>query len=63
MADIQRSIAELNPEYGLVISYFLKGSKYHEISAMLTIPIGTIKFRIHMARGILNEQLSVYQPH
>ncbi|MES2457925.1 MAG: RNA polymerase sigma factor [Bacteroidota bacterium] len=63
MSDIQRSISELNPEYGLAISYFLTGYKYHEISTMLNIPIGTVKFRIHMARGILKEKLSVYHPH
>ncbi len=63
IADIQNSISALNPEYGIAISYFLKGYKYHEISSMLNIPIGTVKFRIHMARGILKQQLSVYQLH
>ena len=38
-----------------------KGFKYHEIAEKLNIPIGTVKNRIHIARKLLKDELSVYQ--
>jgi RNA polymerase sigma-70 factor (ECF subfamily) len=37
-----------------------KGFKYHEIAEELDIPIGTVKTRIHVARGILKKYLKTY---
>jgi RNA polymerase sigma-70 factor (ECF subfamily) len=37
-----------------------KGFKYHEISELLNIPIGTVKTRIFVARRQLRLQLSDY---
>lgn len=63
LADINRCIALLKPDYAIAIDYFLKGYKYHEIATRLDIPIGTVKFRIHAAREILKGQLRIYQLH
>ncbi|MCY1557467.1 hypothetical protein D9M68_943170 [compost metagenome] len=41
------------------IKYF-EGYKYHEIAEELDIPIGTVKTRIHVARGILKKYLKTY---
>jgi RNA polymerase sigma-70 factor (ECF subfamily) len=38
----------------------VKGFKYHEIAAILNIPIGTVKTRIFVARRILRTSLAVY---
>lgn len=58
--DIQQSITLLSPVYKAVFSYFVEGYKYHEIAQMMNIPIGTVKFRIHAARIILQRQLNMY---
>ncbi|CAM4421707.1 RNA polymerase sigma-70 factor, ECF subfamily [Pedobacter westerhofensis] len=63
LADIERSISVLKPDYSLPMCYFLKGYKYHEIATQLDIPIGTVKFRIHAAKEILKTQLRVYEFH
>lgn len=39
---------------------YFEGYKYHEISALLYEPLGTIKSRIHFARKLLKEQVSRY---
>ena len=36
------------------------GFKYEEIAFQMNIPIGTVKNRIHIARKILKNSLSVY---
>jgi DNA-directed RNA polymerase specialized sigma24 family protein len=36
------------------------GHKYHEIAECLTIPIGTVKTRIHVARKLLKKSLKPY---
>ena len=36
---------------------YFDGYKYHEISKMLTEPLGTIKSRIHFARKLLKAQI------
>ncbi len=37
---------------------FYEGYKYDEIATMLTVPLGTIKSRIHFCRKMLREQLT-----
>ena len=37
---------------------YFEGYKYHEIAAMLSEPLGTIKSRIHFARKLLKEQVT-----
>ena len=48
--EILRVINSLPIEYCLPFSMYAEGYKYHEISAALDIPIGTVKSRIHTAR-------------
>jgi RNA polymerase sigma-70 factor (ECF subfamily) len=61
MADIQRSLAKLPKCYYDPFMRYFEGYKYHEIAEELDIPIGTVKTRIHMARGILKKQLKAYK--
>ena len=59
--DIDKAIAKLQPCYSVPFLKFFEGYKYHEIADELNIPIGTVKTRIHLARGILKRHLRMYQ--
>jgi RNA polymerase sigma factor (sigma-70 family) len=61
MEDIQRAIGKLDDVYKTPFMMHFRGFKYHEIADKLAIPIGTVKNRIHIARKILKEELSVYK--
>jgi len=39
---------------------YFDGFRYHEISAMLKEPLGTIKSRIHFARKMLKKEIEHY---
>ncbi|AZQ61030.1 RNA polymerase sigma factor [Flammeovirga pectinis] len=60
MNDIQKAIAELDDAYSEPFMMYFRGFKYHEISDRLSIPIGTVKNRIFLARKELKEVLSMY---
>jgi RNA polymerase sigma-70 factor (ECF subfamily) len=60
MADINKALATLQPEYYAPFIKYFEGFKYHEIAEELDIPIGTVKTRIHVARGILKKYLKTY---
>jgi len=60
MEDIHNAMKKLQPEYLTPFIKYFEGFKYHEISEMLHVPIGTVKTRIHMARGILKKNLKMY---
>ena len=60
MADIEKALATLQPEYYVPFMKYFEGFKYHEIAEELNIPIGTVKTRIHVARGILKKYLKTY---
>lgn len=60
MADIDKALATLQPEYYIPFMKYFEGYKYHEIAEELDIPIGTVKTRIHVARGILKKYLKTY---
>lgn len=60
MADIDKALATLQPEYYVPFIKYFEGFKYHEIAEELDIPIGTVKTRIHVARGILKKYLKTY---
>lgn len=60
MDDINRAMAKLQPIYSIPFLRFFEGYKYHEIAEELNIPIGTVKTRIHLARGILKKNLKMY---
>lgn len=61
MDDIHKALDKLQPEYYIPFIRYFEGYKYHEIAEDLNIPIGTVKTRIHAARGILKNNLKMYQ--
>jgi RNA polymerase sigma-70 factor (ECF subfamily) len=44
----------------VIILCDLEGFTYDELSKILDIPIGTVRSRLHRARNLLKEKLSVY---
>lgn len=61
MDDIHKALNKLQPEYYIPFMKYFEGYKYHEIAEELHIPIGTVKTRIHVARGILKNNLKMYK--
>lgn len=60
MEDINSAMKKVQPECLLPFLKYFEGFKYNEIAEMLDLPIGTVKTRIHMARGILKKNLKMY---
>jgi len=60
MDDIQDAMNRLSEEYYVPFTMYFEGYKYQEIADHLTIPIGTIKTRIHVARKLLKKMLKSY---
>jgi len=61
MEDINTTLDQLEDVYKTPFLMHFKGYKYHEIAKNLTIPIGTVKNRIHIARKILKDELNIYR--
>jgi len=61
MEDINHTLEQLDDVYKTPFLMHFKGYKYHEIANNLTIPIGTVKNRIHIARKILKDELNIYR--
>lgn len=61
--DIQNAVEGLIKDHSTPFTMYFEGYRYHEISDALTIPIGTVKTRIHMARKLLKNQLKTYRPN
>ncbi|MEX2565639.1 MAG: RNA polymerase sigma factor [Cyclobacteriaceae bacterium] len=61
MNDITEAIENLDEVYRSPFMMHFRGFKYHEIAEKLNIPIGTVKNRIHIARKVLKDDLSIYQ--
>lgn len=61
MEDIQYALRTLDPEHYIPFIKYFEGYKYHEIAAEMKIPLGTVKTRIHVARGILKKKLKMYK--
>ena len=59
--DITNAINSLSPIYKESISHYLAGYKYQEIANKLSLPIGTVKSRIFIAKKELRNKLKVYQ--
>jgi RNA polymerase sigma factor (sigma-70 family) len=60
MDDIRNAMGKLPAEYYIPFTMYFEGHKYHEIADHLTIPIGTVKTRIHVARKLLKKGLKPY---
>lgn len=60
MQDIESAIDKLPINLKKPFTMSFKGFKYHEISSILNIPIGTVKTRIFVAKRQLRDDLSVY---
>jgi len=60
LADIHQAVDQLEEVYKVPFLMHFRGFKYHEIAEQLSIPIGTIKNRIHIARKELKERLTTY---
>ncbi len=60
MDDIKKALGKLTEEYYVPFTMYFEGHKYHEIADHLTIPIGTVKTRIHVARKLLKKNLKAY---
>lgn len=61
MDDVKGALNNLADDYKLPFTMYFEGYKYHEIADHLTIPIGTVKTRIHVARKLLKGQLKAYE--
>ncbi len=60
MKDINNAIDKLSDTYKMPFVMHFRGFKYHEIAERLSIPIGTVKNRIHIARKELKSYLRGY---
>jgi RNA polymerase sigma-70 factor (ECF subfamily) len=60
MEDINNAVETLDEAYKMPFLMHFKGFKYHEIAQKLSIPIGTVKNRIHIARKELKDKLYMY---
>ncbi len=58
--DIYAAIEQLAEDLRIPFMMYYVGYKYQEISDQLTLPIGTVKNRIHLARKALKQKLHVY---
>lgn len=58
--DIQKAIERISPIYAVAFVRHFEGYKYEEIAASLSVPIGTVKRRIHSARMQLQKALNQY---
>ena len=58
MGDIKKALDALPQAYAIPFTRFVEGYKYEEIATELSIPIGTVKTRIHLARELLKKMSS-----
>jgi RNA polymerase sigma factor (sigma-70 family) len=60
MEDIQKALSSIENAFREPFLMYFHGYKYHEIADKLSIPIGTVKNRIHLARKELKSVLRMY---
>ncbi|MBI3233863.1 MAG: RNA polymerase sigma factor [Bacteroidetes bacterium] len=58
--DIEKAIESLPKDVKDTFMMNFNGYKYHEISEIFNVPIGTVKTRIFVARRMLKAKLKVY---
>lgn len=55
---VKNRIAHLRPEYSAILTlFYLHDQSYEEIADILSLPLGTVKNRLHRARGILRSHV------
>jgi len=55
---VEAALNELGADHrAVVVLKDFDGRRYEEISAILNVPIGTVRSRLHRARGELRERL------
>jgi len=60
-ARVQEALLDLPPDLCVaVLLYDIEGQSYQEVARVLQIPEGTVKSRIHRARGALRDRLKSY---
>jgi RNA polymerase sigma-70 factor (ECF subfamily) len=57
MENVTHAVNLLQEEFRVPFMMHYQGFKYHEIADHLTLPIGTVKSRIHFARKELKRKL------
>ena len=58
--EMTRALSKLKPDFRTVVLLDLEDFTYEEIAAILDIPIGTVRSRLHRARNVLAEKLRDY---
>jgi len=58
--EVTMALNTLRPEFRLVVLLDLEDFTYEEIAAIASIPIGTVRSRLHRARNILAQTLRDY---
>ncbi|PWS29678.1 RNA polymerase sigma factor [Pedobacter paludis] len=61
MGDIQKALSSLDDDCRIPFQRYFEGYKYQEIADELSIPLGTVKTRIHQARLELKKFLRTYK--
>ena len=54
---VRAALDRLGPEHRAVVVLNLDGHRYEEIGAILDIPVGTVRSRLHRARCELRDRL------
>jgi RNA polymerase sigma factor (sigma-70 family) len=60
LEDINAALAKLSDKLRKPFLMSFEGYKYEEIAQHLSIPLGTVKIRIHNARHLLQDSLKTY---
>lgn len=58
--EVTRAINALKPEARFIVLLDLEDFTYEEIAAIASIPIGTVRSRLHRARNVLADKLREY---
>ncbi|MGL5937599.1 MAG: RNA polymerase sigma factor [Phocaeicola sp.] len=61
LREMHKVVNSLPKEYRIPFAMYVAGFKYREIAEKLSIPLGTIKSRIHLTRIQLREELKDYR--
>ncbi len=59
---VQQAVAALpTPQRVVIVSYYINDLSIQEISEILSIPVGTVKSRLHYGRQALKKKLGLHQ--